>query len=718
MSISSTSESDIAAADGVGSNWALTSVGKADPAAATHPPAWLFFLAGFGPSWMVVDAVFIEVALMQQYVPERLALAADLSVSAILANTFVVPGYLALQARLRWRPRAWVLATILLQLGAIAPLALGAWRVRLGRWSAVLHASMFGVVVRRQPAAARDAAVGRRLRRAEPRLVVHGRRQRGRAHRGGARPRAVAEAPRAPTASSERFSVGEFYAMLCALVSVSFVGFLAIERRPPRRRPRAPRRRRRRLQRRRRRRRRRARARPDVDDISLIGDAPSSSSSSSSSSPAPAAAKVRRSHPPPPRRARAKARSAPRPAPRPAASWRVGSLTPLAARVPAPPRVRRICTANAIFQLACWVILRAIVPYAAAHVTPPGAPNRCGGRDAGGDGPRPAAALARAVQGSLVACLCGAALSARKDAVLRINLSYAAILLPLAVVIAMACSPRVIPFVASAPRWVGLCGAGGAALSPALLVMLCVVLRFADGYSTPLCYRTVADPFPERAARRSSGTRASSRFSSRWSACGSSSRLSRHGCTQARGRGLYIQDRSPRALTLGGRRRLADGGIQPTPFHLAHKGNGGRHPFPSSRQSSVFASLPHRRARLELPMTRAVNQRDRGERQITTQHDQGTPLGVVAQKHAPLAVHSGRQHDTWSSVHRLRTADRPRTPRNHVRRPFGPGASGSRRKVAVSLRQSSSPMPGGENSAPIPRRRGGAVQRTQRYAGP
>ena len=82
---------------------------------------------------------------------------------------------------------------------------------------------------------------------------------------------------------------------------------------------------------------------------------------------------------------------------------------------------------------------------------------------------------------------------------LRINLSYAAILLPLAVVIAMACSPQVIPFVASAPRWVGLCGAGGAALSPALLVMLCIVLRFADGYSTPLCYRTVADPFPERA---------------------------------------------------------------------------------------------------------------------------------------------------------------------------------------------------------------------------
>ena len=82
---------------------------------------------------------------------------------------------------------------------------------------------------------------------------------------------------------------------------------------------------------------------------------------------------------------------------------------------------------------------------------------------------------------------------------LRINLSYAAILLPLAVVIAMASSSHIIPLTASTPRWDGLCGVGGAALGPVLLVVICVVIRFVDGYSTPLCYRTVADPFPEHA---------------------------------------------------------------------------------------------------------------------------------------------------------------------------------------------------------------------------
>ena len=42
---------------------------------------------------------------------------------------------------------------------------------------------------------------------------------------------------------------------------------------------------------------------------------------------------------------------------------------------------------------------------------------------------------------------------------------------------------------------------GGGALAPPLLVALCVVVRFADGYYTPLFYAHVGDPFPGAAAR-------------------------------------------------------------------------------------------------------------------------------------------------------------------------------------------------------------------------
>ena len=45
--------------------------GRDEPAALTAPrarvaapPAWLFFVAGVGPSWIVLNSVFLEVALM------------------------------------------------------------------------------------------------------------------------------------------------------------------------------------------------------------------------------------------------------------------------------------------------------------------------------------------------------------------------------------------------------------------------------------------------------------------------------------------------------------------------------------------------------------------------------------------------------------------------------------------------------------------------------
>ena len=65
---------------------------------------------------------------MQRTAPERLALATTLATSGSCANTLVVPGYLCAQRALRLAPRGWVLFAIVLQLGAVAPLAAGAWR--------------------------------------------------------------------------------------------------------------------------------------------------------------------------------------------------------------------------------------------------------------------------------------------------------------------------------------------------------------------------------------------------------------------------------------------------------------------------------------------------------------------------------------------------------------------------------------------------------------
>ena len=159
-------------------------------------------LSRLRPSWMVVDAVFIEVALMQR--PRRAPRARGGPLGQRdLREHAVVPAHLA-PARLRWRPRAWVLATILLQLGAIAPLARRVARRARRRKHGAARADT-ARAVRRQPAAARELPWADGWR-AEPRLVVHGRRQRGRAHRGGALASRSRRAPRTPTARSGRAS--------------------------------------------------------------------------------------------------------------------------------------------------------------------------------------------------------------------------------------------------------------------------------------------------------------------------------------------------------------------------------------------------------------------------------------------------------------------------------------------------------------------------------
>ena len=102
------------------------------------------------------------------------------------------------------------------------------------------------------------------------------------------------------------------------------------------------------------------------------------------------------------------------------------------------------------------------------------------------------------MQASLIANFIGVLFSARAKGPVRVRAAMVSALAPLAVVLAMASSPHVVPHAGSTPRWDAI---GGGALAPPLLVALCVVVRFADGYYTPLFYAHVGDPFPGAAAR-------------------------------------------------------------------------------------------------------------------------------------------------------------------------------------------------------------------------
>ena len=54
---------------------------------------------GLGPSWMLLDGLFAEVALFDRTQPEGLALATYLTAVSAVANTIVVPGHAVVQRR-------------------------------------------------------------------------------------------------------------------------------------------------------------------------------------------------------------------------------------------------------------------------------------------------------------------------------------------------------------------------------------------------------------------------------------------------------------------------------------------------------------------------------------------------------------------------------------------------------------------------------------------
>ncbi|KAH8095092.1 hypothetical protein JL720_2367 [Aureococcus anophagefferens] len=61
-----------------------------------------FALLGLGPSWMLMDGVFCQLATFDRTQPEGLALATYLGAVSALANTVVVPAHAAAQRKLRW----------------------------------------------------------------------------------------------------------------------------------------------------------------------------------------------------------------------------------------------------------------------------------------------------------------------------------------------------------------------------------------------------------------------------------------------------------------------------------------------------------------------------------------------------------------------------------------------------------------------------------------
>ena len=97
---------------------------------------------GLGPSWMLLDGIFAEAALLDRTQPEGLALATYLTAVSAVANTLVVPGHAVVQRRVRWSLRTWVSGAVYAQLATSLILA-AFWHERVGGASVALYLCVF-----------------------------------------------------------------------------------------------------------------------------------------------------------------------------------------------------------------------------------------------------------------------------------------------------------------------------------------------------------------------------------------------------------------------------------------------------------------------------------------------------------------------------------------------------------------------------------------------
>ena len=97
---------------------------------------------GLGPSWLLLDGIFAEVALFDRTQPEGLALATYLTAVSAVANTIVVPGHAVVQRRVQWSLRTWVGGAVYAQLATALVLA-AFWHARAGGASVALCLCVF-----------------------------------------------------------------------------------------------------------------------------------------------------------------------------------------------------------------------------------------------------------------------------------------------------------------------------------------------------------------------------------------------------------------------------------------------------------------------------------------------------------------------------------------------------------------------------------------------
>ena len=395
---------------------------------------------GLGVSWMLLDGLYAEVALFDRTQPEGLALATYLTAVSAVANTIVVPGHAVVQRRVQWSLRTWVGGAVYAQLATALVLA-AFWHERAGGASVALYLCVFAtsLVGNFQQLALNPwaAETGRATRIVE--LMAGG-------NAGALLPAFLALLQRVDSVRRE-FGPTPFFLCLAALLVLPVIAFHAIGRV--------------------------AKAAPGETESPKSCEL---SPQHGGSFGGPSVPELSSQH--------GGAFGGPS-APEEItldddeeedATWaetRLLSLKmpPLSRRVPDEEReartqeCRRLAYSGAYYQLASWVLLRSFLPYAASLTAP----------EASKDG---AAYLAVAVSGSLITCFVGALFAMRRDAPINVAKSDAVVT---AGCLAVALASLV-------------CGVAGRPKNPvaALVVVFATwVVRFLDGYCSPLFYRRI-----------------------------------------------------------------------------------------------------------------------------------------------------------------------------------------------------------------------------------
>lgn len=116
--------------------------GKDAPEGQEWRLTMLYFFVGMGPSWILSDGVFAQIAVLDQTQPEGRALATYLGAVSASTNTIVVPCFEILFRRLGWSYGRWVVMLTWLQLASCC-FAAATWSISIGGVSVALYIVLF-----------------------------------------------------------------------------------------------------------------------------------------------------------------------------------------------------------------------------------------------------------------------------------------------------------------------------------------------------------------------------------------------------------------------------------------------------------------------------------------------------------------------------------------------------------------------------------------------